>query len=201
MCPVISQCLVTDDAGDTFTNYTNQVKDRNTSNVLVLDSLDTATNEGYWYLASRHKFAGAWCDIGAANGTTSTMTGYYWDGDSWEDVTITDGTKSGNVCLAIDGNITWAVPSDWATTSLNGQTGVYVIRFQVHVQLDDEVEVDQICLLPDVTADPGGYLAAETDYIMTINRAEVGGVCVYQGAGDAEAVHLTWMWHSKRGDK
>lgn len=199
MSPVIEQCLTTDDAGVTFSDYTQECKDRDTSTVVVLDSLDTATNDNYWYVAARHKFAGMWCDVGAANGTVSTLTGYYWNGTAWADASIDDGTKSGTTTLAQDGNITWTPASAWAATTLKGRRELYVIRFQVHVQLDDEVEVDQIFLLPDTTTNPGGYFNAGTDYIVTIDRANVGAVCIYQSAGDAEAVHYTWMRHSKRG--
>jgi hypothetical protein len=196
--PVISQCLVTADSGVTFSNYTQQTKDRDTGTVVVLDSLDTAANGDYFYLAAINKFAGAWLDIGAANGTVSTLSGYYWNGTAWADASITDGTKSGTTTLAQDGNITWTPASAWAKTTLNGMSGLYVIRFQVSVQLDDEVEVDQIFLLPDVTTNPGGYFNAATDYIMTIDRVRVGAVAIYQGAGDAGVVHYTWMRHARK---
>lgn len=197
--PRIEKCLVTDDSGATFTDYTAKVRDRDTSTSLILDSLDTATNGGYWYLAAKYKFSGAAVTVGAVNGTTSTMTGYYWNGSAWGDVSITDNTASAGAALGQDGKtIAFTVPSDWEAITLDGVENLYVIRFQVTVQLDSEVEVDEIALIPDTTASPAGYFNKDTDYVMTLDTAVNGSICAYLSTSTS-TLYITWMRHTKRG--
>jgi hypothetical protein len=51
------------------------------------------------------------------NTNTATLTAKYWDGDSWEALTITDGTAASSKCLATTGDITFTAPADWRQCS------------------------------------------------------------------------------------
>ena len=195
--PKIAKCLKTTDNEVTFTDYTTQVQDRDVSTVATLSSLSTAADGDYWYLASKHKFAGCTIDMIAANGTASVMTGYYWNGTAWANVTITDNTDLGGACLGEDQTVTFTVPSAWAKTTLDGMAGLYVIRFQVSVALDSSTTIGEISLLPDTTAAPAGYMAATTDYVFSLNAVECGSLAFYAGA--ASSVSLSWLRHSKLG--
>ena len=200
----IAACLKTTDIGVTFTNYTTQVQDRDTSTVADLSSLDTAANGDYWYLASKHKFAGCTIDMITANVNTSVMTGYYWNGTAWTLVTITDNTDLGGACLGEDQTVTWTVPSAWkktTTTDTSGLTsypGLYAMRFQVDAALDSTTTIGEISLLPDDVAAPYGYMAATTDYVFSLNAVECGSLAFY--AGSTSSVSLSWLRHSKLGN-
>jgi hypothetical protein len=197
--PRIEKCLVSTDSGSTFTNYTPQVRDRNTATSLILDDFDTATEGNYLYIAAKSQFEGVEVDVGAANGTVSALSGYYWDGDSWEDLTITDNTASSSKTLAVDQTITWTRPasSAWKTTTLDGISGLYVVRFQVDVQLDDEVEIDELALLPNISDAPAGYFAANTDYVMTLDPAKNGSIA--GTAASSKTLNITWIRHRRLG--
>jgi len=194
--PKLDICCKTTDDEVTFTDYTSQATDRNIATVVTLSSLSTAANGDYWYIGSKHKFAGCNIDIIAANTTTSAMTGYYWNGSTWVDVTITDNT-GGATCLGSDGTVTFTVPSAWKKTTLNGRPGLYVIRFQVAATIDSSVTIGEISLLPDTVAAPLGYMAATTDYVLSLNTVECGSFAAT--AGSTSSVSITWLRHSKLG--
>ena len=193
--PRIIKCLVTTDNEATFTDYTSEVTDRDTSTSLILDSLDTAANGDYWYLAAYYKFEGATIDVGATDSTSATMTGYYWNGTSWADVTITDGTST----FATDATITFTRPTAWEKTTLDGLPGLYVIRFQVSETLDSEVEVDEIALLPNITDNPAGHMETATGYVMSLNT-EVNGALSADSDGSSKTLDITWIRHTKFGN-
>ena len=194
LAPAIVFCGKTDDAAVTFTDYTSEAKDRDTATSVVLSSLNTAANDNYWYLASHYKFGGATLDVDAANGTTSAMTGYYWNGSTWADASITDGTDSGGACLAVDGALTWTVPSAWEETTLNGITGLFVMRFQVSVALDSSTTVDEIALHSHIGTANDGFFAAATDYIQTVDQDKVGALNVIT---NTVTLKVTYMRHAK----
>ena len=193
--PRIIKCCKTADSGVTFTDYTPQARDRDTSTVVDLSSLDTAANGDYWYLAAKFKFEGATLTIGAGDSGAGVMTGYYWNGSAWADASITDNTA----CLASTNTITWTRASAWATTTLDGVSGLYVIRFQTTVALDTEVEIDEIALLPNITDNAAGYCATSTDYVMTLDVATNGALAA-SSAGASKTLNITWMRHTKFGN-
>lgn len=203
----IAACLKTTDSAATFTDYTTQATDRVAATVADLSSLDTAANGDYWYLASKHKFAGATVDILAGNTTASVLTGYYWNGTAWTLITVTDGTiVATGKCLGQDGNLTWTVPTgtSWARTTttdnsgLNSYAGLYAMRFQVSVVLYSATTISEIALLPDTTAAAAGYMAVATDYVFSLNPVECGSLAFYNATG-AASVSLSWLRHSKLG--
>jgi len=200
LAPPIALCLKTHDSGATFTDYTSQAKDKDVATLVVLSDLPNTTNGGYWYLASKYKFGGATIALTAdVNGTaTSTSTGVYWNGTAWANISLTDNTASGSVTLAVDGTITWTTPAAWKRTTLNGVTGLYVVRLTSDKVMDAAVTLEGIALLPDTTNSPAGFFAATTDYVFTINPDETGAIGLYAGAGST--ANVTYMRHTKRGN-
>jgi hypothetical protein len=185
--------LVTSDAlavaGNT-TQYSSQAQDGDTATSVTLSSLDTAANSDFVYVGSHLRFRGVDVDVDAPNGTTSILTVNYWDGSAWSDTSDTDGTISGGATMAVDGQVTWAIPSDWVADSLvnigdttltnipHGSTqDIYWTRWQVSVALDSSVTLDHMIALPQSTAyaefvnnqsfetaitmGPGGYAGLE----------------------------------------
>lgn len=194
---------ITNDGGTTLTEYTKEVIDRDTTTVAVLDDLEVGgASGGYIYVASKHKFAGLIIDLAYANSTaSSTMTGYYWNGTSWADGSITDKTASGGVTLAVDtaaaNSIYWTTPTAWARTTLNGQPGLYVMRLQSDKVMDTQVEIAEISLIGDTTNHPGIYLATTTDYVMTLDTVHNGGLSFI--AASASTAKVSWLYHTYPG--
>ncbi len=154
--PSIVRVLKTQNSGTSYTDYTKEAVDRDTSTTIVLNSQDTAANGDYWYVGSKRKFAGMVVDVGNTNSNASVMSGYYYNGSAWADASITDGTASGGAALAQDGNVTWSLPSDWAMTTVYG-TEAYWIRFQVSAALDASVTIRELALLQRDTNRGYGY--------------------------------------------
>lgn len=115
--------LITTDAGLTFTDESDDAQDGSASTDVTLSSLP-ASPAGYVYLGTPQPVRGYQADVDAANGTAGTMTGDYWNGSAWTAATITDGTTSGGAPWAVDGNITFTVPTAWARDTLANILGL-----------------------------------------------------------------------------
>jgi len=196
VAPRLVFCGKTDDAGVTFTDYTKAATDLDAATDVDLDSLDTAANDNYWYLAAHYKFAGATVDVDNShvNATASTMTGYYWNGTAWADASITDLTDNATACLGQDGNITWTVPSAWEETTLNGIPNLYIIRFQVSAQLDSDTLIDGITLLSGVA---GALLVQATTYVFGLDREAVGALNIDESGATTQTITVNWVNYGK----
>lgn len=201
ICPRLDLCCKTTDNEVSFTNYTTQARDADSTTLVTLSSLDTAANGDYWYVGSRYKFAGVLFNVTAANGSASTMTGYYWNGSAWADASITDNSNVGGACIGATGwdNVVWATPATWARRGITGVTteDLYIIRFQVSAALDSSTTLNTVLLKGDTTNSPAGYAAATTDYVISMNRGTCDGLSFTAGA--ASTVNVTWIRHTRRG--
>jgi hypothetical protein len=141
--------LKTSDSLATVTDYSAAAQDNSTSSDVVLSSLPTAANGGYLYVGAYAPFRGVVVDVDSTNSTASVLTVNYWNG-AWTSISATDGTASGGATFAVDGNVTWTVPSDWVAASLatinspapgagvqyRADGRMYWTRWQVSVALD-----------------------------------------------------------------
>lgn len=101
------------------TSYSDNAQDGATGTDVTLSSLDTIANGDAVYVGSYVPFGGVVIDVDAANGTASVLTvKYRKSDDTWADITATDGTDSGGATMAVDGSVTWTVPTDWKTARL-----------------------------------------------------------------------------------
>ena len=196
MAPRLVFCGKTADAGTTFTDYTTYATDGSASTDVDLDSLDTAANDNYFYLAAHYRFGGADVDVDDShpNTTASTLSGYYWNGSAWADASITDGTASTGACFAVDGNITWTVPSAWATCTLNGIPNLYVMRFQVDTQLDSDTLIDGITLLSGLA---GAVLVAGTTYVYGLDTEANGALNIDESGATTQTIRVNWLNQGK----
>jgi hypothetical protein len=195
LAPRISFCGKTADGGVTLTDYTKYATGEESGSV-DLDSLDTAANGDYWYLASHYKFGGATINVDDShpNATASTMTGYYYNGTAWGDITITDGTALTGACIGQDGNVTWTVPSDWATVTIKGIPNLYVVRFQVDTQLDSDTLISGIALLSGLA---GAVLVAATTYVFGLDREVTGALNIDENGATTQTIRVNWLNQGK----
>lgn len=66
-----------------------------------------AAGKKYIYVGSPYDLTGVKFYVASANASTSTIAGTYWNTDSWDALTTTDGTTSGGKALAQTGSVTW----------------------------------------------------------------------------------------------
>lgn len=156
--------LKTADLLATATDYSEAAQDGDATTDVVLSSLDTIANGDCLYVGSHLPFRGVSIDVDAANGTASVLTVKYRKSDNtWADISATDGTASGGATMAIDGSVTWTVPSDWVKCALRkiGETtariaysgnDLYWTRWQVSAALDSSTTLNSLMALNRSTA-------------------------------------------------
>jgi len=96
-----------------------------------LAEYSTSSGNVFMYLASPRPLQGFKVYVGTANTDASTMTVYYWDGDSWEAVSsLSDGTDTG-ASLAQTGSITFT--STVSTAKKKVINGLEYYWYMIHV--------------------------------------------------------------------
>lgn len=145
---------VTTDNGVTYADDSADVIDNSAATQSDLDGLNTLVQQDWFVIGGPAPFSGVALDMDAANvnANASTITAQYWDGDEWQTLSsVTDGTASAGATLAQDGQISWAMPTDWAASTLNS-IEAYWIRFTVSAQLSAAVDVEEVDLLLPIKA-------------------------------------------------
>ena len=132
--------------GSVYRDDTLTLSERGTNTTVTYNSM-VATND-FLYVGVEVPFRGAYVNLVNANGTASVLSGFYWDGATWTGLTETDGTTSGGATLAIDNAITWTVPTDWTTTSVNGSAQLFWVRFNSDGGTDSATSLAEVIPLP-----------------------------------------------------
>jgi len=129
-------------------------------------TLSVGTYPDFLYVGYWTPFDSITLDIDTANATTATLAAQYLkftpDGDglmTWASISITDNTASSGKTLAVDGTITWTLPTDWGP-SIHAGRERYWIRFHPSVTIDT-VSLD------DLTLHIRGADTDDVDTIMT----------------------------------
>lgn len=182
----------------TITDYSAAAQDGDAGTDVVLSSLDTLANGDALWVGSRVPFRGLRADVDAANANASVLTGVYWDGNSLENITLTDGTDSGGATMAVDGAITWTVPTDWVPASLvtigsaaasvpHSTEPLYWVRLVVSAALDSSSTLNSLLALSRSTA----YAELVTGRVieMRVNRG-LGGVAGVEALTNAGTANL-----------
>jgi hypothetical protein len=84
------------------------------------------------YLGSTQTFRGLFVrmldTVSAVAGITSVA---YWNGN-WENVLIADGTQqTAGIPFSGGGSITWLLPADWATRTINASKALYFVKVMI----------------------------------------------------------------------
>ena len=114
--------LKTQDAGASFTDYSDAAQDNDATTDVTLSSQNTLANGDALYLGTGVPVLGYSVDVDATNDTASVMLVEYWNGSDWADSSETDGTDNSGDTLKQDGAITFAMPSDWTSVRLDKVT-------------------------------------------------------------------------------
>ena len=103
----------------------------------------TLGTEDYIYIAYSRRFNKIGVNLGTFSAEDGTMTAAYWNGSAWTSVTITDGTKDSTYTLEKDGDITFTIPEDWRSNTVDGD-GAYWLRLDVSVALTTAFSINEI---------------------------------------------------------
>lgn len=138
----------TSDTSVTIKDWTQEVTDGALSTVALLGALTVTT--GAVYVQSAKKFRGIRITMSTTNVNTNavTMTAKYWDGDSWESLTIVDGTSANSKTLAQSGDTTFTWPANVRRRlSVDELMPTYQIQLLFSAALSANVDVAEIELL------------------------------------------------------
>ena len=118
--PWLTVLKTTDDllTAANLTNYSDEAQDNSTGTSVTLSSQGTGAQGDALYVGADYPFSGVAIDVDGANGNASVLTVNYWNGSAWTDSSDTDGTASGGATLAVDGSVTWTIPTAWVKASL-----------------------------------------------------------------------------------
>ena len=162
LCPHVAVLKTVDSGATAPTDYTTEAQDGDAATSVTLSSQGTAAQGDFLYVGSSRKFRGVNIDVDSANGNASVLTVKYWNGTAWADITATDGTVSTGFSMAVDGSVTWTVPTAWAKASLR-KIGDFAVsapftgndyfwtRWEFSAALDASTTLDHMIALPETT--------------------------------------------------
>lgn len=138
--------------GSTYTDYTSNVADGDTTTGAALGALDTLANGDWFYITYTSKFIGVYITMGSdVNTNDATLTSQYFSNttQAWAALTNTNGTMSGAHTLGQSGYIWWAAPTDWRICDPGGASVPgYSVRFSVSAALSATVLLAEVDIIP-----------------------------------------------------
>ena len=162
-----------------------------------------STGDGF-YFGSSSKFSIMTLTISQAGAWAGNSVWQYWDGDSWESLTLNDGASSKWQFEALTGELeySWTEPADWETTAVNEST-LYWIRTIVTttgitttplatigwLNLGNTLKVDTDCSIAGLGLWEGCKYAICQEIYKHIDTAE-GGTLVSSGGGAAPDIRV-----------
>lgn len=182
------KCQKTVNDGAAYTDYSAEVIDDSGGTVADFSSLDTVAN-GDWVIIgtpAAPTMGAAW-DVTTPNGNAATFTLEYWDGGSWESLSNgTDGTASAGDTFAVDGQMTWSLPTDWAASTI-ATIEAYWVRIGVSAALDADTTLAEMDLLLPIQASIDVEVVGDDALLYLESLSSVTGTVAYSGS-----VSLVW---------
>lgn len=114
--------------GDSGSGFTDNTTEAGTEGGTVFSLMDSTTD--YFYVGNSATFTGIKIEF-ATRGSNYTLKVEYYDESSgtetWAELTAnTNDLSDGTSKLESDGKITWTVPDDWGTNTVNSQTKYWI---------------------------------------------------------------------------
>jgi hypothetical protein len=132
-------------------DYTLEVTDGDAATGAILDSLgDLAVDFDCIFIMTPVPIDTLNWTILKANATASTSGANFWNGSAWTAVTsFNDTTDSGSATLAIDGTMTWTLPTTHVPSFMYGLNGFWYQIYLASGDLDSETEVSAVTFESD----------------------------------------------------
>lgn len=116
---------ISDDNG-TYVDETAEANNSSEDDMTLLPATPVINQDGY-YFGHTEQFGGVKLWITTAGVGGGTITWQYWNGTTWAALTgVTDGTSS--FSTTGENKVTWTMPGNWATTTINSQGPFYYVR-------------------------------------------------------------------------
>jgi hypothetical protein len=131
------------DDGGVFTDYTTAATNATDADVIPFPATEVIGDALYVGLAT--KFAGLSFDrAGCTNGVAGVVAKEYWNGSAWVALQqLRDATSNFTAAVGDRQVMGWTIPSNWATTTVNGQSA-YWVRFRVTTVYTTNPNISQI---------------------------------------------------------
>lgn len=117
------------DDGGSFTNYTNDARDKTGTNDVVILPAVPAVDDAF-YVGGLTKFGQILINVTVA-GTTYVIAWEYWNGSTWSALGVTDSSSSFH--LSGWQKITFVVPSNWSASTVFALGPYYYVRARVTI--------------------------------------------------------------------
>lgn len=116
------------DDGGSMTDETTEANEATADDMTLLPATP-AVNDAYYFGFNESTIGAIKLNVSTAGVGTWTITWEYYNG-AWTALSgVTDGTTG--FTMAGENTISWTVPSDWATTTVNSQGPFYYVRGRV----------------------------------------------------------------------
>jgi hypothetical protein len=113
------------DDGGAYTDETTEANEDTGDDMTLLPAVPV--DDDAYIIGMSHKFDRVLINVTTAGTGTYAIEWQYWDGTQWTALSdVTDDTTGFTVAGLND--VTWTVPSDWATTTINSQGPFYFVR-------------------------------------------------------------------------
>ena len=117
------------DAATVFTDYLTAANNATAGDVVPWSAGTPAVNDAF-YIGNNVPFTDAFVKSGTQGVQTATMVWEYWNG-AWTALAgVTDNTTSLTLATTFPLNVTYTMPTDWATTTVSAST-LYWIRLRI----------------------------------------------------------------------
>lgn len=114
------------DDGGVFTDETDDAKESTDNDMTLLPATET-TSDNY-YFGNANKFTGIKLDFGTA-GVGTAIQFQYWNGTAWTNLATAHKLVDDSAGYTTGTDtyfITWEIPSDWATKTVNSETEYWI---------------------------------------------------------------------------
>jgi hypothetical protein len=119
----VGHAYILDESAGTYADETTDINSAGAGDVTLFPASE-ATNDAIFF-GSSVKFAAIQVTLGTA-GIGGTVAWEYWNGKAWTALTNVVDSSAGFTAGTSTYFVTWAVPSDWATTAVNSVTEYWV---------------------------------------------------------------------------
>lgn len=159
-------------ADSTYTTDTTDLTDAGAGDVALLPTYPVL-NDAFYY-GSAAKYTKLKVEYSQERTGTATLTWEFWDGDSWESISVTDDDTAGYSTTAGTLYLHFQPPATWTANTAgngpNGQTGFFVrSRLSAITDVTQQPLGSQAWVLPLVTGAQGVIMPASA----TITKVEM----------------------------
>lgn len=150
--------------GDSGTGYTDVTAEAGTEEGTEFELMDSTTD--YLYIGDTSTFGGIKFEF-QTKGSNYTNTVQYWSGSAWTTLTaLTNNYDDDTSNFESDGDITWDIPGDWDTTTVNSSSQYWI---RIVTSTDPVTEAKAYYIIPNASVI--GLLAMSSSEIQNENWA------------------------------